>query len=369
MQISNPQIVQLRDILAETLRLTEMDDAVLKLGHSRPRITLADNLDAIFRDVIVYYNNRSRIQDLLAVSRAINPTNPELYLFDQGLGHAARLPDDVDGKAGVEALVRPHLPSFSAHEWFAGAAAAENCVCLIGDGDTAMGTGFLIGPDAVMTNYHVVRRFIEQKVGADPANLTFRFDFMMLAGVNKSGVVYRAAMPDWLIDASPLHPSDDPKNHPGTPLNPPSPPNVPADQLDYAVLRVAGRPGEQPVGGDMAPSGLSKPRGWLNSGGPAYDFADRKALILFHHAQGDPLQFSIDTDSYFDANPQGTRVFHRTSTERGSSGSPCFDLDWNLVALHQGSSLIAGQLTNRAAPMPVIRRLLDARGKLAAVAG
>jgi V8-like Glu-specific endopeptidase len=36
-------------------------------------------------------------------------------------------------------------------------------------------------------------------------------------------------------------------------------------------------------------------------------------------------------------NISETRVRYRTNTQPGSSGSPCFDQDWNLVALHQGN--------------------------------
>lgn len=364
MRISNPEIIELRDILAESLMLNEMDDAVLKLGQNRQRITLEVSVNSIFREVIIYYNNRSRVADLLAVARSINSTDPALYLFEQRFQHAAQLPEGIAGKEGLEALIRPHLASFNAREWLQNAAAAENCVCLIGQDDQPLGTGFLVGPETVMTNYHVAQRFIEG--GADPARLTFKFDFMLLADVKSSGVIFRAA-PDWLIDSSPLHPSDDPQHHPDTPSNPRTPVDVPADQLDYAVLRVAGRPGEQPVGGDTAPDSQAKPRGHLSIPNGTHDFATHKSLIIFHHAQGNPLQISIDTDSFAGLNQSGTRVFHHTNTERGSSGSPCFDLKWNLVALHQGSAFINGQLNNRAAPMKAIRALLAERNKLAAI--
>lgn len=356
MRISEPQIIELRDVLAEALTLEEMDDATLKLGRQRRRISLAGNLDAIFRDVVIHYNNRYQIDRLLNVARSINPTHPDLYLFEQGQGRAAQLPAGVDGAAGIEALIRPHLPSFNARDWLQRAAAAENCVCLVGDDGGALGTGFLVGPAAVMTNYHVVRRYIEQE--ADPAALTFTFDFPFLGA---DGVVYGPAVPDWLIDASPLDDND---------LRPlPAPVDVAADRLDYAVIRLAGRPGEAAVGGERVTAASNRPRGWLSIPNRPYNFALRKALILFHHAEGAPLRLSIDTDSYVDANEARTRVFHRSSTAEGSSGSPGFDMEWQLVALHQGYTALGRQRTNRAAPLAAIRRLLEQRGKLAAIQG
>ena len=35
-------------------------------------------------------------------------------------------------------------------------------------------------------------------------------------------------------------------------------------------------------------------------------------------------------------NANRSRVRYSTNTESGSSGSPCFDQNWNLVALHHG---------------------------------
>lgn len=356
MRISEPQIVELKDVLAEALTLTEMDQVTLTLGRDRERITLAGNKDAIFRDVVIYYNNRHQIDKLLNVARSTNPTNPDLYLFEQGQGRAAQWPEGVEDVAGIEALIRPHLPSFNAHDWLMSAAAAENCVCLVGDGNGALGTGFLVGPAAVMTNYHVVRKFIDKK--ADPVELTFTFDF---AFKGADGVVYGPALPEWLIDYSPLDDNDL--------IQLAGPVDVAADRLDYAVVRLAGRPGEAPVGGVKVTTASDRPRGWLAIPNKPYNFALRKALLLFHHADGQPLRLSIDTDSFVAANEPRTRIYHRSSTDGGSSGSPCFDMEWNLVALHQGFTLLGKERTNRAAPMTAIRQLLVKRGKLAAVIG
>ena len=355
MRVSEPEIVILRDVLAEALTLEEMDDATSTLGRRRERISLAGNLNAIFRDVVIYYNNRHQIDKLLDVARSINPTNPDLYLFEQGVGRAAQWPEGVEDVAGIEALIRPHLPSFNAHDWLTSAAAAENCVCLVGGADGALGTGFLVGPGAVMTNYHVVRRFIDKK--ADPAELTFTFDFTFKGA---DGVVYGPALPEWLIDYSPLDDND------LIPL--PGPVDVAADRLDYAVVRLAGRPGEAAVGGVKVTAASDRPRGWLAIPNKPYNFALRKALILFHHAEGEPLRLSIDTDSFVAANEPPTRIYHRSSTEGGSSGSPCFDMEWNLVALHQGFTRLGKERTNRAAPLAAVRKLLEQRGKLAAIA-
>ena len=365
LRIPLPQVVELRDILADALEPHEMDAALLRLEVRRQRITMAGNQNQIYSDVIVYFNNRDTVDDLLATTRADNPTNAALYRFAQRHGLAAALPPEAAEPAGLEAIIRRHLRSFDARVWSERSAAAENCVCRISHNGVPLGTGFLVGPEAVLTNTHVARHFIDR---GDPTGLEFRFDFMLLG----DGQLASAAAPlgpvadDWLIDHSPIHPSDDPHTT-GAPVNPPTPPDVPANVLDYALLRVAGQPGKAPVGGPVAPSGSARLRGWLRLGGAPFKFADSPSLIVLHHPRGTMLQISLDTDSFAHVNAQGSRVYHRSNTDEGSSGSPCFDLGWNLVALHQGSTKIAGERLNRAIPTAAIYANLNQAGRKALV--
>jgi hypothetical protein len=366
-RLSGPEIIELRDILLEALPLVELDDVVMQLGTRRDRIILGQNAREIYREVVSYFNMRDAVDGLLGVARAANPTNAALFRFAQRHGLATAFPPEAADAAGVEAIIRKHLGTLDARAWLERAAAAENRVCLISDAGTHVGTGFLVGPEAVLTNYHVARRFID---GVDPARLEFRFDFMLLPDDRLGGTLFRAALPDWLIDHSPLHPSDDPLSHPGTPVNPPAPADVPPDRLDYALLSVAGRPGEAPVGGNAAPPDRSHPRGWLRLTGAPVDFAANRALFVYHHPEHSRvLQLSLDTDSFAQANACRTRAFYRSNTRPGSSGSPVFDINWNLVALHQGSITIGGERLNGAIPAAAIHALLATRGKVGALGG
>jgi len=103
------------------------------------------------------------------------------------------------------------------------------------------------------------------------------------------------------------------------------------DHLDYALLRLSSSPGKMPVNSNE-PNG--QPRGWfmvptgpvtLNPGDP---------LFIMQHPDARPLELALDMDSVIRINANRTRVRYRTNTEGGSSGSPCCDATWNLVALH-----------------------------------
>ena len=83
---------------------------------------------------------------------------------------------------------------------------------------SVFGTGFLIGPDVVITSYHNIEAVV------DPKDITLRFGYKRLGNGRTidMGKVYHLALKDWLIDYSPTN-------------LPPSP-----NALDYALLRVEG---------------------------------------------------------------------------------------------------------------------------------
>ena len=57
-------------------------------------------------------------------------------------------------------------------------------------------------------------------------------------------------------------------------------------------------------------------------------------IIVVQHPQGQPMRFVVEKPGAILSLRGDRRVRYRANTEGGSSGSPCFDLDWQLVALH-----------------------------------
>jgi V8-like Glu-specific endopeptidase len=66
----------------------------------------------------------------------------------------------------------------------------------------------------------------------------------------------------------------------------------------------------------------------LASGNPLVD----SRLYVIGHPKGGPLQFSMQDNLLLDS--ENPRLHYRTPTEGGSSGSPVFNQQWELVALH-----------------------------------
>lgn len=81
------------------------------------------------------------------------------------------------------------------------------------------------------------------------------------------------------------------------------------------------------------------------------DVAKRPPLVssaarafVVGHPDGDGLQFSIADSELLDIDDAGKLVHYRTPTVGGSSGSPVFDLDWNVFAVHHAGDAEAPRL-------------------------
>ena len=164
----------------------------------------------------------------------------------------------------------------AAVRWLDGFGRAERMVCRVevpGGG----GSGFLIGPDLVLTSLHVVQGLVR---GDDPrcARLVF--------GSRRSSL-----HAEWLADASECH--------------------------DFAVLRSA----EQ-----LADA-------WLEIPDAAPELKKGVFLFIVHHPCSELLMSPVVVDDVDEA-----AVHYRANTFNGSSGSPCLDVHLRLVAMHRAVS-------------------------------
>jgi V8-like Glu-specific endopeptidase len=94
-------------------------------------------------------------------------------------------------------------------------------------------------------------------------------------------------------------------------------------------------------------------------------------LLIAQHPYGMPLKLAVDTAAVLAVNPGGTRVRYATTTEAGSSGSPVFDLNWNLVALHHFGDPAWNRppAYNQGVPIDQVRARITARGQVGALGG
>jgi len=97
----------------------------------------------------------------------------------------------------------------------------------------------------------------------------------------------------------------------------------------------------------------------------AHSFLPKDPLMIAQHPDGKPLKLAVDTESVIGVNASRTRVRYATNTEPGSSGSPVFDLDWNLVALHHlgDPAYDHPPSYNQGVLIDLIKKRIDAQGK------
>jgi hypothetical protein len=241
---------------------------------------------------------------------------------------------------GLQRNVRGHLDKLDVRVWVQRLMELERRVCRIESNGIAAGSGFLVGPDAVLTNWHVYEAL---KADGKLADLACRFDFLRLPDNSVQAGRLVMAHSD-LIDFS-CYSAAEKTSTPGNP--PPT-----AQELDYALLRL-----KSAVGAEIAEG---KTRGWIALPAQPQPLAKDAPLLILQHPQGSPMKLALDTQAVIGRNDNGTRLQYRTNTDPGSSGSPCFSMDWDLVALHHcGDPNWVNPLFNQGVPIELIRQRIE----------
>ena len=309
--------------------------------------------------VIQQAQQKGWIYKLLAAVREDRADRADVIEFSQKLGVApSETPRDDQA---LEKIIDASNAILDVMIWRTKLAEIEGRVCRVEIKGEAKGTGFLVGPDKVLTNWHVVYKIKDEPASFQPSDIVLRFDYKRLPdGPELSpGKEYGLVTTDgdWLIDHSPWSEVDlesDPKS--GDPD---------AEELDHALLRVDGTPGDDALGEKVVPGSPAPPRGIIKIPKEPHAFVAETPLFIVQHPDGAPLKLALDMKAVISLRGQDRRVRYRTNTEGGSSGSPVFDQNWNLVALHHSGDPKSFMPTyNEGIPINLIRERLIAKGAL-----
>lgn len=202
--------------------------------------------------------------------------------------------------------------------WLEKALGASKAVCRVVCADGNLGTGFLTKEGYIFTNNHVV--------GSAEVAKTARVEFNYEVGPDgktKSRTAYQ-------LDASDFKTS--------TP-----------DKLDFARLKLI----------DRADAPLSQ-WGFVEFDPDAIP-AVGEAVTIIQHPKGEDKQIALNANEVLGQLNQ--HLFYTTDTEPGSSGSPVFNKDWKVVAIHhagktdaEGGMVINAQGERRGANRGVLFR-------------
>jgi len=280
--------------------------------------------------------------DLVAAAHERRPKNVALTAIAEDLGLTSIGPRLINQtQKPLQQIIQENAKSINPAVFRERMASLEGQVCWInipGGG----GTGFLIGPDLVLTNQHVIARITDKL--ARSTDVVCRFDYRQALGTvpaQKKPTEVRLAE-NWLVDSQPPSDADwDPKIKDAT-----------QQESDYAVVRLADRIGDAPVGGATADA-QAPPRKWIDTTDAVPALTSGNQIFLLQHPRGEPLQLTIGTVKEF--NQKGTRVRYDANSKDGSSGAPCFDADLNLVALHHAHDISNPPAWNQGIPFSVIK--------------
>jgi hypothetical protein len=329
MRLTGPEYTKLASVLGDAfVDYQDLGVMLRRAGRRIQDITPPGPMATVVDAIIGFAETRDWVHELVAAARAANPGNAGLLEISAAIGLepggvppgavpperalsevSARLERMVDPQRGIA-----DLGSFAArlHELM-----GQVCAVELGN---EFGTGFLIGPETVLTNHHVVAKAIAGEF--DPAGIRLRFDFQRLRDglTTNAGVVFDLA-DGWLVHAEkPSAVDRQVYSEAAVPA---------ANELDYAVLRTRDKIGRQPPSGPVEAE-----RGWLVPRAQPYDFPPDTFLMVVQHPCHDPISFDEVDDAVLRVNANGTRVHYRTNTLPGSSGSPVLDRQLELVALH-----------------------------------
>jgi hypothetical protein len=349
LQVRGKQYQQLVEAITNAFPDTNSLARMLQFRLSKNLAVIAalpNNIEQIAFEVIGVANSEGWTAQFIAAARESRPGNPKLLKLCEDFGLTAV-------SAQLERKIRDDLGYLDIAVWRTRMGEIEAQVCRV-ESPSSMGTGFLLGPDVVITNYHVMVDVIKNPARA--RDVIIRFDYKRLADGTtlNPGTAFRLATNEWLLDESPYSSTDR--------LNDPGDQTPTTEELDYVLLRLDDDPGNQPVAADKAEPEAPK-RKWIEAKEPIATLTVDAAVFIVQHPEAWPLKLAMDTKSVLKTNINGTRVRYRTNTEKGSSGSPVFNDHWELAALHHSGDRSIVPVFNQGIPFAAILGLLDKRGK------
>lgn len=289
------------------------------------------------------------LAELIKKARRVSPNSPKLRLLDRNLGLISPDGEEIVGRS-LEDIVRGDTDFTELMPWIDKLGKLGSQTCRIEyPVNTARGSGWLVGPDLVLTNWHVVARLLHGGPW-QAGEIVCRFDYMETGAGTQSGIEVRLAA-DWCMDYSPASPSETGQG--GEEPNP--------DLLDYALIRLA-----TPAGSAPSPAGAA--RGWVELQGNEPLPRENSIISVLQYPDGLPLKLSLGDVT--GSSAERLRIFHTANTRGGSSGSLVLNAACDPVGLHHAGDLlyhmgkIGAPERNQAVPIGLVASRLKKGGHL-----
>lgn len=173
--------------------------------------------------------------------------------------------------------------------WLQKGIQASRSVCQVVRSDGGKGTGFVLKNGYLLTNFHV----LPTKERVENAKIIFDYEEDLNGNLRETS--------EFLLDATDSKFSS-------------------IDKYDYAYIKIKDNPAKP----------LSQ-WGYLELDTFSVPQIDNTVTII-QHPLGQTKQIALTANKIIGIN--GQKLLYQTDTERGSSGSPVFNNDWKVIALH-----------------------------------
>ncbi len=319
---SEEETILLGRIAKEWLTFERLRQELLNLGASDPLLVSPTD-----RDV------EAVVRALLSPTRDPDEIERARYALMRALsGHPeiAKLRFQIDQvEAGAEhsnlqAMLQAREDVFAHWTQFQeGMQRVGATVCQVFIDNQFLGTGFLISDRHVLTAHHCIASLVDDNGSPHPGSaqkLSVVFDDIAIPG--KSSGAFRStffAAKNWLVFDSKYDEKEDSSTEP---LD-----DVLEGRLDFTVICL------EKLAGLTAPmQQKSTPRNWIDIRNLAKPPQRQAQMLIAHYPGGADLRLSV---GLFDTHSKHSRrIRYLTPAIVGSSGAPCFTIDWKPYAIH-----------------------------------
>ncbi len=174
-------------------------------------------------------------------------------------------------------------------------------VCRIENSTGSVGTGFLLTENLLLTNYHVIAPDDKVDIDANIQDIKLRFgSYTSDFGNETEGQTFQLASDRPILKFS----------H--------------TNQLDYILLQVEDR---------ILQAQEIKPADWKDVRLPMKN----TGINILQHPGGLTMKIALSSNGITGVYEQDGRIQYVSQTSGGSSGSPCFNDNWQVVALHHST--------------------------------
>lgn len=330
-RLTGPQRRIITDALLESFSEGDLATRLAFTNLNYNAIKEGETYEQRAANLVEWHRQHGKITALVGFLQDNRPDNPWVRELPAGLD-AVAVAAVASGSGTVSAQSRELQRQIAGSQfsdirlWLTRVAMISQRVCLIMAGPAA-GTGFLVGPDLVLTAGHVVQKIEKSDIKG------CLFDFARDANGTSDGRTVAFAE-TWRVAFAPPDPTDEEDTGVPAPKN-----------LDFGIIRLAEAVADDDLSGTPRGFETANTDGDIQTGAP---------LLIAQHPMRQPMQLSLGGSlGLFRGD---LRLHYTASTLKGSSGSPVFDGKMRLVALHHAGDPTGLTATyNAGVPIGLIR--------------